>query len=63
MKYCKCGGVMRRIDTTLIKSTGETKIRLRCRECKAFESHYYDKPPAFRLKRQPMGRPGYVEGM
>jgi hypothetical protein len=61
MKLCKCGGIMRRIDTTKIKSTGETKIRLRCRDCNVFESHYYDEPPALRLKRQPMGRPGYVD--
>jgi hypothetical protein len=52
---------MRRIDTTKIKSTGETKIRLRCRDCKVFESHYYDETPELRLKRQPMGRPGYAD--
>jgi len=63
MKICKCGGFMVRHDTTKIKATGETKIRLRCKECKVFESHYYDQPPVLRLKRLPMGRPAFVEGM
>lgn len=61
MKLCKCGGRLRRHSKDYIKSTGETKIRLRCEACKVFESHYFDEPPVFRKRRNEIGPPSYVE--
>jgi hypothetical protein len=60
MKFCKCGGLMTRRDTTYLKTTKEYKVRLRCKDCKTFESHYYDQLPEFRAKRG-IGRPWMVE--
>ena len=63
MKICDCGGLLRRHSVDYIPSTDEMKVRLRCNECKKFESVYYDgtELPAMKLRRHPNGRPSYVE--
>ena len=51
-----CAGHLRHISTDYLKSTRETKIRLRCDACQRFESIYVN-GSTVRVEHRPPGRP------
>lgn len=63
MKPCTCGGTLHRHDKQLMKTTGETRVRLRCSNCGARESLYLTQDGQVRTDPRPAGRPGLIDSL
>ena len=57
MITCTCGGKMWRHGRSMIKFSGEEKVRFRCTACGKFESYYRNPDGNWRLEKRATGHP------